>query len=88
MQIRNALPGEPEHHFFLQQTKLRAWFETKGIDIDKYVVKITPGEHDAIQRFWNHEWLEFQKNFPNATGQQIVRQVGKKHARTACRDIE
>ncbi len=51
MQIRNALPGEPEHHIFPQQTKLRklrAWFEAKGIDIDKCVVKITLGEHDLV----------------------------------------
>ena len=75
IQIRNALPGEPEHHVFPQE--MRDWFKAQGIDIDKYVVKITTGEHEAIHKFWNPEWKAFQKAHPNATEQEMFEQAGK-----------
>ncbi len=75
IQIRNALSGEPEHHIFPQE--LRGWFEAQGIEIDRYVVKMTVGEHQAIHKFWNNEWLEFQAKYANATEQQMFEQAGR-----------
>jgi hypothetical protein len=42
----------PRHHIFVQEH--RDWFKARGVDIDKYTLELTQGEHSALHRMdWN-----------------------------------
>jgi len=60
MRVSNAYPRDPLHHVLPQEH--RAFFASKGIDIDKYTVAITEGEHSAIHTMqWNKKWGDWIK---------------------------
>jgi hypothetical protein len=48
----------PRHHVFIQEE--RGWFNARGIDIDKYTLELTQGEHSAAHTMgWNARVKEF-----------------------------
>jgi hypothetical protein len=48
----------PRHHIFVQEQ--REWFESRGIDIDKYTIALDQGTHSAVHTMgWNKQWSKF-----------------------------
>jgi hypothetical protein len=48
----------PRHHIFVQEQ--RDWFQARGVDIDKYTLELTWGEHSAAHTGgWNPRVKEF-----------------------------
>ena len=60
------------HHLLVQQ--LRRWFASAGVDIDKYVIKLTADEHHWIHNEyrWNDLWIEFRLEHPMAEAEEII----------------
>jgi RHS repeat-associated protein len=49
---------DEDHHLFVQE--YGDWFADKGIDIDRYTVRLTWGDHSAIHSLdWNSEWRDW-----------------------------
>lgn len=75
--------AEDDHHMMVQE--LRAWFESKGINIDDYKMKLTTDEHGWIhnEHDFNQLWKDFKSSNEGASRQEIIahmkelqRQVG------------
>jgi RHS repeat-associated protein len=48
----------PRHHVFTQEN--RSWFQQHGVDIDRYTLELTQGEHTAAHSMgWNKEVQSF-----------------------------
>ncbi len=64
-----------KHHLFVQQ--LRKWFKGKGLDIDKYTLKLAADEHRLIHNEyrWNEIWKDFMKANPKASKRQLFKQM-------------
>lgn len=64
-----------KHHVFVQQ--LRTWFKSKGINIDKYTIKLVADEHRLIHNEyrWNDIWKDFMKANPGASKRQVFAQM-------------
>ena len=80
MTARAAFPRSPLHHVFPQEKKIQDWMRSRGIDIDKYAVSVSEGEHSAIHAKgvdWNARWRSFMKEKPNATEQEVFEHAGK-----------
>jgi hypothetical protein len=61
----NRLPGQiHRHHVFARQ--FRQEFLRLGIQIDEYVVPMTPSAHGVIHNWWNQQWRAFFQD-PNVT---------------------
>jgi hypothetical protein len=81
--VRNAFPGEHQHHLFPQEFK--PWFESKGITINEYTVFISEGEHGATHmsskklnfKGWNQEWKAWIDSHRGATEQQIFEKAAE-----------
>jgi len=60
------------HHLFVQQ--LRKWFKARGIDIDRFTVRLSADEHRWIHNEyrWNDLWKEFRLKNPTASPQEII----------------
>ena len=68
----------PKNH--LLPREFRQWFKRIGINIDHYMVSIPLPLHEAIHDgiggwLWNAAWREWIKNNPNATPQDVFKQV-------------
>lgn len=77
---RAAFPRSPLHHVFPQAKNIQKWIASRGINIHKYVVELSEGEHSAVHAKgvnWNDAWKEFMKTNPNATEQEIFEFAGK-----------
>jgi len=60
MRASNAYPRDPLHHVLPQEE--RAFFESKGINIDDFAVSISEGEHTATHTMgWNKKWADWIK---------------------------
>jgi hypothetical protein len=64
-----------KHHLFVQQ--LRKWFKSKGLDIDRYTIKLAADEHRLIHNEyrWNEIWKDFMKANPQASKREIFAQM-------------
>jgi hypothetical protein len=64
-----------KHHVFVQQ--LRRWFKSRGIDIDKYTIKLTADEHRLIHNEyrWNDIWKDFMEANPKASKRKLFAQM-------------
>jgi len=71
---------EEYHHVFPQQ--YRNYFEQRGIDIDKYTLKLTKEDHRGSlnslhSNGWNKQWAEWIENHPNASKKEIFNYLNK-----------
>jgi RHS repeat-associated protein len=79
----------PRHHIFTQEN--RAWFKERGVDIDRYTLELSQGEHSAahsmgwnkeVQQFIDQEALWGSKYTPREIlrfGAQLRREFGLRH---------
>ncbi|MCA1606243.1 MAG: TIGR02269 family lipoprotein [Acidobacteria bacterium] len=61
-----------EHHHLLVQ-QLRKWFKSRGVNIDKFTLKLTADEHRWIHNEyrWNDLWIDFRLKNPKASPKEI-----------------
>ncbi|MFM0258421.1 SpvB/TcaC N-terminal domain-containing protein [Paraburkholderia sediminicola] len=72
MRVGNAYPRDPLHHVLPQ--KFRAFFKSKGLDVDDYAVAITEGEHSAIHTMkWNPKWAKWIEDNQGASKAEIFK---------------
>jgi hypothetical protein len=66
---------EEYHHLLVRQ--LRKWFRSRGIDIDRYTVRLSADEHRWIHNEyrWNELWKDFRLKNPNASVEEILAQM-------------
>ena len=81
-ETRGDLVGkDEEHHVFPQ--KYKNYFQSKGINIDEYVVRIDREEHKVAHgkgnffENWNSHWGKWIEQNPNASSQSVFEQAGK-----------
>lgn len=76
------------HHLLVQQ--LRRWFEERGINIDRYTVKLTADEHRWIHNEyrWNELWKDFRLKNPNATEGEILAHMRKLMKRVGLQGLD
>ena len=71
------------HHLLPQSKKLKAFFESAGLDIEDFKIPLTPAKHilkpDGIHTIsggnWNKVWADFFEVNPNASKGQILDQL-------------
>jgi hypothetical protein len=77
-------PVKLQRHHLLPQ-KFRAFFSARGIDIDKYTVELSQGEHlqavhgrgnAMVPGRWNQLWEDFIAINPNATSKDVFQFLG------------
>ncbi|MCK6576324.1 DUF2380 domain-containing protein, partial [Myxococcota bacterium] len=73
------LRSSPKHHIFPQAN--RKWFAERGVDIDRYTIKITEGDHSALHYgggpgkgggFWNDEIMRRLLKQEQRLGRQLT----------------
>ena len=73
------LRSAPKHHIFPQAN--RDWFSARGVDIDKYTIKITEGDHSALHfgggpgkggGWWNEQIMQRLTQRESALGRQLT----------------
>ena len=71
----------PQHHIFPQAN--RAWFKERGVDIDKYTVKLDQGTHEALHfgggpgkggGWWNEQTMKTLIEKEAALGRKLIPQ--------------
>ncbi len=79
---------DENHHLLVQQ--LRRWFKQRGLDIDKYTVKLTADEHRWIHNEynWNELWKDFRLKNPKASPKEILTQMQELQKRVGLESFE
>lgn len=74
------LRSAPKHHIFPQQH--RKWFNDRGVDIDRYTIKLTEGDHSALHfgggkgkggGWWNDQIMRELLKQEQRVGRQLTR---------------
>ena len=78
MTPRVAFPKSPLHHLIpqelLKNPAIRNLLKKRGIDIDRFAVRISEGEHTAIHTMeYNQKWTDFFAANPNASRADILK---------------
>lgn len=78
--VRGVFPSSPLHHLIpqelLKDARIAKNLEEAGIDIDKYCVRISEGEHSAIHSMgYNEEWFRYFKT--NRTRSGILDKINR-----------
>jgi RHS repeat-associated protein len=73
------LARAPQHHLFPQAE--REWFKARGVDIDKYTIRLDQGTHSALHHgqdlfgpggWWNARIMERLRQAEGAVGRQLT----------------
>lgn len=83
-----AKATEEMHHLLPQAERFRKFFERAGLDIDDFKIpldrarhRLNPGGiHTNSGGNWNRVWDDFFEANPNATRDQILRQLDRMRA--------
>lgn len=68
------------HHCLPQEEKLKAFFESKGLDIEKFRLRIPDEVHKEIHKgkaggLWNDTWEDFIKKNKDASPEEVLDQL-------------
>lgn len=74
--ITNAYPRDHEHHVLPQAKEFRPFFKRLRIDVDKWVISLSEGEHSAIhsggaEGGWNPLWKKWIDTHQDASAEEV-----------------
>ncbi|MBZ4420585.1 TIGR02269 family lipoprotein [Myxococcus sp. RHSTA-1-4] len=80
LEMARALASQPreKHHIFPQETGLKEWFESRGINIHKETMLLDIETHRRIHKGpsggpWNEAWKKFQRANRSASQEDMYR---------------